>query len=214
MTLVEPADILEVKGTETHKLGRKRDHTRDPEILACAVEVLSEVGYDGMTVEMVATRAKAGKATLYRRWASKEDLVIDAVACLKREDIERMVLPDTGTLRGDLVAMIRPHSIEDNDKNVRVMAGLMSLVTRNPELGDSVFAAVMEPRMAITRQLFQRAIDRGEIAADLDLETIMAVSPAMVSHRTLMLKKPVDRPFLIRIIDNLILPAVGIEPSV
>ena len=62
------------------RLGRKRDHTRDAEILDATIEVLAETGSDGMTIDMVAARAKAGKATVYRRWASKPDLVLDAVA--------------------------------------------------------------------------------------------------------------------------------------
>ena len=109
MTQVEPGALESaVVGTtvvET-KLGRKRDHTRDPEILAAALEILAETGFDGMTIDMVATRAKAGKATLYRRWPSKNELVIDAVACMKQADLDQSRLPDTGTLRGDLVAMM------------------------------------------------------------------------------------------------------------
>src|ERR1700710_1308083 len=85
------------------KLGRKRDHSRDPEILQAALDVLAENGYDGMTIDMVAARAKAGKATLYRRWPSKGHLVVDAIACMKRSDAALAALPDTGTLRGDLV---------------------------------------------------------------------------------------------------------------
>lgn len=193
------------------KLGRKRDHTRDPEILACAVDVLAEVGYEGMTIEMVATRAKAGKATLYRRWASKEELVIEAVACMKRTDIEQMTLPDTGTLRGDLVGMIRPHSIEDNDKKVRVMGGLLSLISRNPELADAVNATVIEPRAALNRKFLERALDRGEISADCDIDTLAMISPSMVAYRTLVQKKAVDREFLVSIIDGVILPAVGLS---
>src|SRR3989337_1831183 len=81
------------------RLGRKRDHTRDPEILEVALDVLAETGYDGMTIDTVATRAKAGKATLYRRWPSKADLVLDAVVCMKSKDIDLDALPDTGTLR-------------------------------------------------------------------------------------------------------------------
>ena len=65
------------------KLGRRRDHSRDPEILDAAIDVLAETGFDGMTIDMVAARAKAGKATIYRRWPSKADLVLDAVACMK-----------------------------------------------------------------------------------------------------------------------------------
>ncbi|AMM20486.1 AcrR family transcriptional regulator [Frondihabitans sp. PAMC 28766] len=200
MSLVEPAP----------KLGRKRDHTRDPEILQCAVDVLAEVGYEGMTIEMVATRAKAGKATLYRRWASKEELVIDAVACMKRNDLEGMTIPDTGTLRGDLVALIRPHSIEDNDKKVRVMGGLLSLISRNPELADAVNATVIEPRAALNRKFLQRAIERGEISRDCDVDTLSMISPSMVAYRTLVQKRPVDREFLISIIDGVVLPAVGL----
>ena len=63
--------------------------------------MLAETGYDGMTIDMVAARAKAGKATLYRRWASKAELVLDAVACMKSSDVDLDRLPDTGTLRGD-----------------------------------------------------------------------------------------------------------------
>ena len=88
------------------RLGRKRDHTRDPEILDAALDVLAETGYDGMTIDMVAARAKAGKATLYRRWASKSELVLDAVACMKSSDVDLASPPDTGTLRGDLVALV------------------------------------------------------------------------------------------------------------
>ncbi|GAA4665427.1 TetR/AcrR family transcriptional regulator [Frondihabitans cladoniiphilus] len=198
---------------ETPRLGRKRDPSRDAEIQRCAVEVLGEVGYEGMTIEMVAARAKAGKATVYRRWASKEDLVIDSVACMKRGDLENLPLPDTGTLRGDLVALIRPHSIEDNEKKMRVMGGLMSLLSRNPELSDAVNSAIVEPRAKINRVLFQRAIDRGEIAPECDLDTLSMISPSMVAYRTLIVKKPVDREYLVSIIDGVILPAVGLRPG-
>ena len=106
------------------KLGRKRDHTRDPEILDAAIDVLAETGYDGMTIDMVAARAKAGKATIYRRWTSKAELVLDAVACMKAGDLDPEHLPDTGTLRGDLVAMIKPHVDRGGRAKLQIMAGL------------------------------------------------------------------------------------------
>ena len=90
-----------------NRVGRPLDVTRDADILDAALDVLAEEGFDGMTIDMVAARAKAGKATLYRRWPSKTELVIDAVACMKNKDINVDDLPNTGTLRGDLVAMIR-----------------------------------------------------------------------------------------------------------
>lgn len=195
------------------KLGRKRDHTRDTDILDAALEVLAETGYDGMTMDMVAARAKAGKATVYRRWASKGELVIDAVACMKKEHLDQSPIPDTGTLRGDLIAMIKPLSIEQNDKTLRIMAGLMSMLSRTPELADAATAAIVEPRAEINRTFIRRAIERGEIAANCDVDTLALISPSMVAYRVLMLRKPADRDFLISLIDGVILPAVGLVPD-
>lgn len=190
------------------KLGRKRDHTRDAEILEAALDVLAETGYDGMTVDMVATRAKAGKATLYRRWASKSELVIDAVACMKQIDPDFTKLPDTGSLRDDLVGMIKPPSMAEGERKMKVFAGVLSMISTNPELIDSVHAAIVEPRITVNRYLLQRAVDRGEVRADIDIETLALVSQSMVSYRVLMLRKPIDRAFLVSIIDGVIMPAV------
>ncbi|NEN05938.1 TetR/AcrR family transcriptional regulator [Diaminobutyricibacter tongyongensis] len=202
----EPSDDVPTK------LGRKRDHTRDPEILEAALDVLAETGYDGMTIEMVANRAKAGKATLYRRWASKGELVIDAVACMKSVDLDLANLPDTGTLRGDLIAMIKPHTIEDGEKKLQVMAGLMSMLSRAPELADAANAAIVEPRARVNRILLRRAVERGEISADCDIDALSVLTPSMAAYRTLIQRKPVDRDFLISLIDGVLLPAVGITP--
>ena len=199
--------------TDQPKLGRKRDPSRDAEILDAALEVLAETGYDGMTIDMVAARAKAGKATVYRRWASKAELVIDAVACMKQNDISTDTLPDTGTLRGDLVAMVKPRTIEDAQQKLRVMAGLMSLLGQSPELAEAAREAIVEPRMAVNRMFLRRAIDRGEISPDVDIERIAAISQSMGAFRMLMEQKPVDREFVISVIDGIVLPAVGIEPA-
>lgn len=197
--------------TEPARLGRRRDHSRDPEILNAALEVLAEEGYDGMTVDMVAARAKAGKATLYRRWPSKGELVIDAVACMKRGDFDLANLPDTGTLRGDLVAMIKPRTIEESERKMQVMAGLMSALARSPELSAAIDRAIIEPRAEVNRVLLRRAIERGEIPADSDVETLSMISPSMAAYRTLVLRLPIDRDFLITMIDNVVLPAVGLR---
>ena len=195
------------------KLGRKRDLTRDPEILEATLDVLAETGYEGMTIDMVAARAKAGKATVYRRWSSKSDLVIDAVACMKGPRLSEDELPDTGTLRGDLVALIKPHAIEDGQRKLAVMAGLVSMLSSHPELADAATAAIVEPRARINRILFERAAARGEISADADLALIAQISSAMATHRTLLQRKQVDRAYLISLIDGVILPALGARPA-
>jgi AcrR family transcriptional regulator len=204
------AQVPAADDDDQHRLGRKRDHTRDPEILDAALAVLSESGYDAMTMDMVATRAKAGKATLYRRWPSKAELVIEAVACMKQGMSSLEHAPDTGTLRGDLIALIRPHSMEDAERKMQVMGGLVSMLSRDPQLADAVNEAITEPRARLNRMLMQRAVDRGEISADADLDTIAHIGPSMTAYRTLVQRKPVDRAFLIGLIDGVVLPALGL----
>ena len=193
------------------KLGRKRDHTRDPEILEAALDVLAETGYDGMTIDMVAARAKAGKATLYRRWASKGELVVEAISCLKAVNLE--TLPDTGTLRGDFVAMIKPHTIEESERKLKIMTGMVSMLSRDPELADTALAAMSEPRIEANRIFLRRAVERGEIPADTDIDAIALVSQAMATYRVMILRKPVTREFILSVLDGIVLPAVGLAAA-
>jgi len=195
------------------RLGRKRDHTRDPEILDAAIDVLAECGFEGMTIDMVAARAKAGKATIYRRWPSKADLVLDAVACMKAADLDPERLPDTGTLRGDLVAMIRPRSIEEGERKLRIMGGLFGMISTSPELAAAAHEAIIEPRLAVNRLFLQRAIDRGEVAADRDIDLLATVASGMAAFRMLVEQQPLDADYLLSLIDHVILPAAGIAPE-
>lgn len=210
MTPLDLVDGAETVADEPTKLGRKRDHSRDGDILTAALEVLAETGFDGMTIDMVAARAKAGKATLYRRWPSKAELVVDAVGCMKAQAAPQEI-PDTGTLRGDLVAMIKTPTINDAERKLQIMAGVVSLVSRNPELADAVRSSIVEPRAALNRMFLQRAIDRGEISAETDVATLSVLSPAMVAYRVLMERQPVTREFALSIIDGIVLPAVGLK---
>jgi hypothetical protein len=81
------------------------------------------------------------------------------------------------------------------------------MIARDPELAAAAREAIIEPRAAANRILFRRAIDRGEIASDVDIEALCLIGPAMVAYRTLMLREPVDRDFMITTIDRVILPA-------
>lgn len=201
VTQVEP-------GAGARRGGRKRDDSRDPEILQAVVDVLAEVGYDGLTIDMVATRARAGKATLYRRWASKGEMVLDAVSCLKPP--VPPVLPDTGTLRGDLLGMIKPTAVQDGERKMRIMAGIVSVITKEPELADAANAAIAEPRARAYRVLIGRAIDRGEVAPDVDVGVLAQVVPAMTAYQVLIRRKPIDRDFVVTLIDSVLLPALGL----
>lgn len=205
------ATAPEITSTPAPRLGRKRDLSRDPEILEAALDVLAETGFERMTIDEVAARARAGKATLYRRWPSKAELVIDAIACLKKGAYDLAALPDTGTLRGDLVAMIKEPSIADAQRKMQVMAGIVSMLSTSPELADVAEEALVAPRRAANRVLIERAIARGEVTDAIDVDLISSVSSAMVAQRLLVERKPVTRAFLLSIIDLIVLPAVGLR---
>ena len=203
------------KPAEPTRVGRKRDHSRDPEILDAALDVLAEIGYGRMTVDMVATRAKAGKATLYRRWPSKAELVVDAIACMKQHpgpgQATVFVAPDTGSLRGDLRAMVKPKAISDGSRHLKIMLGVASMLSQHPELLEAINDIMIRPRQSAFRQIFQQAIERGEIEAGVDVELMSSLGPAMGMFRALYQQQAPSREAMLHLIDTVILPAVGLS---
>ncbi|MFI1993729.1 TetR/AcrR family transcriptional regulator [Actinoplanes sp. NPDC020271] len=192
--------------TERPRPGRKRDHDRDEAILEAALDVLAEVGYAGMTMNAVAARARAGKATFYRRWPSKSELVLEAVAQLQRRQ-GGLVPADTGSLRGDLLALFRPTSPADAERQFAVMAGLASMLSQDLGLADAANNAIVEPWTEANRVLLRRAIGRGEVDPAADVDTLASVLPSMAAYRAIIQRKPFDREFLASIIDRVLLPA-------
>jgi AcrR family transcriptional regulator len=187
------------------KLGRKRDHTRDAKILEAVIDILAEAGFDGTTMDMVAARAKTGKATVYRRWSSKVELVRDALTWMNRNHLELDLLPDTGTLRSDLLALLKPQSVEEGERKLRVLAGLGSFFTQNTEaVNDDIF----EPWVVVNRELMHRAVSRGEISAHADIEMASRVITSMASYRGLVQHKTFDKGFYTALIDGVLLPAL------
>ena len=190
------------------KLGRRRDRSRDADILKATTDVLAEVGYEGMTVDAVAARARAGKATVYRRWPTKADLVLDAISHMKHARIDLAHLPDTGTLRGDLLALFKPEAIGESTYKLRVMAGLIAMLSQHPKLAEAGHAVLIEPWATAHRILMRRAIDRGEIAPEADVESLAQIIPVMAAYRSLILHKPFDLAFLVSLVDGALLPAL------
>ena len=206
------------KGSESHgaameqparKIGRKRDPARDVIILEAAIDVLAEVGFDSMTMDMVAARAKAGKATVYRRWASKADMVRDALLLMNRKSLELDKLPDTGTLRGDLIAMLKPQSVQARERKYRVIAGLGSFFSQHPDFADIGKAGLYEPWTIANRTLMQRAVHRGEFPANADVETACLVAVSMAAFRGVIQSKPMDKRFFTEMIDSAIIPILN-----
>ena len=188
------------------RVGRKRDHSRDAAILDAALAVLAESGYDGMTIDMVAARAGAARATVYRRWATKEDLVLAAVARLSAADTGLGQLPDTGTFRGDVIAMFVPEAAGDQQLRLQVMTALLSLSKTGRRLADAATRAGVGPWIEANRVLMQRAIDRGEFPA-ADVATLARVIPMMCISRAVQ-HEPITREFSLALLDGVIIPAL------
>ncbi len=150
--------------------GRPRDARHDDAILHATLEILLEQGYRGVTIEGVATRARVGRPTIYRRWPSKPAVVVAALV-----QSERLALPapDTGSLRDDLIAVQR-HQVErmNAPDARRVTAGLIADLADDPELAETYVTQYLAPRRTTVWQVLQRGVDRGELDADADFAFI------------------------------------------
>lgn len=193
--------------------GRKRDATLDARILGATLEVLGEVGAVGFTMELVATRAGAGKGAIYRRWPSKTELILDAVAYMRNQTLNRVPLPDTGTLRGDLLALFKPLSKKETERTMKTLAGVASLLTQDSQLAGAADAFFIEPWAQVHLGLMKRAIARGEIPAHADVETLSQLLPSMAAYRSVVQRKTFDREFLVTMVDKVILPALRHPPK-
>lgn len=198
--------------TEPVRPGRRRDPARDGAILDAALAVLGEAGYAAMTMDAVALRARAGKATVYRRWSSKEELVLDAVDRLGQHQVEGNPLPDTGTLRGDLLALFRPQTEAEVERKDDDAAGLVSLLTQSPALARAAHRALVDPWAGKHRALMRRAVERGEAVATADVESLCLVLPTMAAFRALVQREPFDEAFLLSVVDGVLLPALLPHP--
>lgn len=200
--------MSKVKEIAPTKTGRKRDPALDLQILEATLELLGEVGFDSLSMDMVAAHIGAGKTTLYRRWSSKAELVKDALIYMSRNSIEIDQLPDTGTLKGDLLALLKPYSQEYSDYKFRVFGGLGSFLTANQELADEVMAGVFNPMTEMNRRIFKRALERGELRAKADIELACEIIVGMVSYRTLTLRKTFDKNYYAKLLDGVLLSGV------
>jgi len=178
---------------------------REDEILDATVRVLVNVGYDKLTLDAVAAEARASKATLYRRWKGKAELVVDAVhrakACGGPLDA------DTGSLRGDMLAMACRTGGLIDDVPLSVFAGLMSAMHHDPELMAAVHERFLGPRVELATRVLDRARRRGEIGPDVDIRLLATILPAMVLYRRLVAGERIDAEFVARIIDEVVVPA-------
>jgi AcrR family transcriptional regulator len=186
--------------------GRPRSERAEQAIIEATLELFAEKGPDGLCVEAVAARAGVGKATVYRRWHNKEDLLLAALGSLKSP------LPDadTGSVRDDLIALVTVMSQDAVDPaRQRQYTLLLGEGEKYPRLMARYAETVVEPRRDIIRSVLRRGIETGQIRPDLDIEVAMLTLTGAAMSRGRCEIVPHDEEFATRVVDSLLL---GLSP--
>jgi AcrR family transcriptional regulator len=186
--------------------GRPRSERAEQAIIEATLELFAEKGPDGLCVEAVAARAGVGKATVYRRWHNKEDLLLAALGSLKSP------LPDadTGSVRDDLTALVTVMSQDAVDPaRQRQYTLLLGEGEKYPRLMARYAETVVEPRRDIIRSVLRRGIETGQIRPDLDIEVAMLTLTGAAMSRGRCEIIPHDEEFATRVVDSLLL---GLAP--
>jgi AcrR family transcriptional regulator len=189
-------------GTGAAARGRPRSQEADRAILTATVELLAERGLAAMSIEEVAARAGVGKTTIYRRWPSKGLLALDAFVDSFREE---QPLPDTGTLRGDLLSALHAWVRAVTQTAMGPMlTGLIAEAQYDPELRGAWRDRVLEPLREQHRVMLDRAIARGEIAASVDRDVVLDLFFGAAEHRLLLGHLPMTGEFIADVVDMIL----------
>ncbi|GIE30651.1 TetR family transcriptional regulator [Actinoplanes italicus] len=183
------------------------DPAREQAILEAIRELLTEVGYDRMSIDEVARRARASKATIYRRWSGKPDMV---AAALHGMMIDHPPLPDTGTLRGDLIGAMNAFC-RVYERKQPIVLSLLAAIRSDPSLGRVLHEHVLESGVTDATAVFQRAVARGDLTAAPNVGAVVEVGKALLWHRLLLSGEPLDEAWVIHIVDDILRPLLGIH---
>ena len=182
----------------------------DAAILGAALKLVAEVGYERMSIEEVARRASTAKTSVYRRWATKEAMVLAAVRFYIRDPSgqeARAAAEDTGSLRGDLLAHARRLAALLTRERVSILAGLLLAMRTQPELAETVKGQIVQLEGSAVAAILKRAARRGE-RASRPAATVAMVLPSVLFTRMLVLDAPLDDAFLARVVDEVLVPAL------
>jgi AcrR family transcriptional regulator len=186
--------------------GRRFDRSLDAAILDAALEGLAEQGYDRMSMDDLASRAKVGKAAIYRRWPSKAAVVADAIDHWRRGrgPVEP---PNTGTLRGDIEALVAlvPDFNEADLSTIKMIVGAATAAMHNPPLAAALDDLALSAPRQMLKSVLDHAVARGEIPAGRDLSLVPDVALGLNILRV-MTGRPVDRVYVRRVLEDVILP--------
>jgi AcrR family transcriptional regulator len=193
--------------------GRPRDPARGDAILEATLQLLGEEGFARLSMEAVAHRAGVGKPTIYRRWATKTALVVDALDQLSAE----VAIPTEGSVRERLTSVLTDMLANlRRGRRGQVMVALVAEIPRDRELAEAVRSVFLRKRQGTVFRLLQEGVDRGELPPDLDLELAADLLIGPVILRRLLTGGPLGPELGARIVDYLFdgwAPRPGIEPT-
>ena len=181
-----------------------RGEVREEAILRATLELLAEVGYDQLTIDGVAARAHCSKATIYRRWQGKAELVITAVR--RHSAPPPQPAPGTGSLREDLLAALEAMRSSLAGQDTALLLGLMTAMRHDQELAAVVREQVIDNKREVFGAAVARAVTRGELPAGADHTLLAEISSAMLLSRQLVTGEPLDAAFAQELVDDVLLP--------
>src|SRR5437764_14575195 len=186
----------------TRRPGRPRSEQAEQAIIEATLDLFAEQGFEGVCMEAVAARAGVGKATIYRRWPGKEDLLLDALSLLKSPLPE----PRGGSVREDLVAMLRVMCQDAADPTrMRRYALLLGEGEKYPRILQRYKQTVAEPRREMIRSVLRRGIASGELRPDADVEVAMFMLTGAVISRSKHDAEPITPDYAERVVDQVLL---------
>jgi AcrR family transcriptional regulator len=177
---------------------------REAELLAVTLRLLQEHGYDRLTLDAVATTARASKATVYRRWPTKAELVLAAFI----EGIRHTAVPpDTGTLRGDLLHLGEV-ICQQAHQHAGTMRAVLVELSRNPALDNAFQNQFIEQRKAVIDHILRQAVDRGEIDDAAIISELWDLLPGYLIFRSITPSRPPTRSTVRALVDDVIIPSL------
>lgn len=183
--------------------GRPRDASRDEALREAALTVLADVGYRALTMDAVAAKARAGKATIYRRWDSKLDLVIDSCNQLVSRSIPD---PDTGSLAGDLREFLVAFTTFLSGPAGKAAQALVGELPHEPELAHAFRRSFLRSQRDVLRAVLDRAEKRGEVAGEAPKQLVVELTGAALTYRLMLTGEPLDQQFADELLDRVLLP--------
>jgi AcrR family transcriptional regulator len=188
--------------------GRPRDPEVDEAILAAALDLLAEAGFARLTMEQVAARAGAGKASVYLRWPNKVALVAEAIQ--HRSGVVPDV-PDTGSLREDMLVFLRA-LLHAKSAAARAVAAVTGEIASNPDLRMAWRRGVAGTLVGCVRVIVQHAIERGELPAASDVELLSMLPLTLLQNWRLDHEQGPDDAVVERIVEQFYTPATPSAP--